>query len=594
MADIKKPEVDAVVVGMGWSGSIMAIELAQAGMTVVGLERGENRDTYPDFAYPRIADELTYVQRNRLMQSLARETVTIRRNAQEGALPLRQYGPFLFGDGVGGSGVHWNGFTYRATDADLKIRSHYEARYGKDFIPADMTIQDWPVTAAELEPFYDKFEYVLGTSGKGGNIQGQMVNGGNPFEAPRARDYALPPLPTAYPSMLFDKAARELGYHPYPTPASIASKSYTNPYGMQLGPCNFCGYCELFGCYMYSKASPQSCILPALAKMPNFELRDRSQVVKVNLDSTGKIATGVTYIDAQGRSVEQPAKIVALCAYQMHNVRLLLLSGIGQPYDPATGKGTVGKNYAYQKNSKIQIFFDKDVAINPFIGSGAGGVVYDDFNADNFDHGPPNFVGGAITFATVTGGRPIAQALTPPGTPKWGSGWKKSVKDHYLHSFAVSTQGSVMSYRDNYLDLDPTYKDAYGLPLLRMTFDWKDNEGRMTQFVSQKAAGVARAMSPAPKSVAVNAGKPGDRFDMGPYQSTHTTGGAIAGDRPDNSVVNKYLQSWDVHNVFVAGACSFPQNLGINPTNTIGAMTYYAAYAIREMYLKNPGPLVQA
>jgi gluconate 2-dehydrogenase alpha chain len=101
-------------------------------------------------------------------------------------------------------------------------------------------------------------------------------------------------------------------------------------------------------------------------------------------------------------------------------------------------------------------------------------------------------------------------------------------------------------------------------------------------------------MSPKPQSVAINAGKPGDHFDVGPYQSTHTTGGAIAGDRPDNSVVNKYLQSWDVPNVFVTGACSFPQNLGINPTGTIGAMTYYAAKAIRETYLKNPGPLVQA
>jgi gluconate 2-dehydrogenase alpha chain len=588
------PPVDAVVVGMGWTGSIMSIELAEAGLKVVGLERGEPRDTTPDFAYPRVADELTYAQRYKLMQSLSRETVTIRRNQHESALPLRQYRPFLFGDGVGGSGVHWNGFTYRAPRAELQLRSHYAARYGKSFIPRDMIIQDWPLTADELEPFYDRFEYVAGTSGQAGNIQGKLIGGGNPFEAPRARDYALPPLATAYPSQLFERAARELGYHPYPTPASIASRAYTNPYGMQMGPCNFCGYCELFGCYMYSKGSPQACILPALMRKPNFELRERAYVVKVNLDSTGRRATGVTYMDAQGRSVEQPAEIVALCAYQMHNVRLLLLSGIGTPYDPVSGRGTVGKNYAYQRNSKIQGFFSDDVMINPFVGSGAGGQVYDDFNADNFDHGPLGFVGGAITFATVTGGRPIAQALTPPGTPKWGSGWKKAVKDNYLHSFAIATQGSVMAYRGNYLDLDPTYQDAYGLPLLRMTFDWNDNEGHMTQFVSQKAADVMRAMKPTPHTVQINAGKPGDRFDMGPYQSTHTTGGAILGDRPDNSVVNKYLQSWDVPNVFVTGASMFPQNCGINPTDTLGAMTYFSAHAIRQTYLKQPGPLVQA
>ncbi|MCH3696615.1 GMC family oxidoreductase N-terminal domain-containing protein, partial [Campylobacter lari] len=83
---------------------------------------------------------------------------------------------------------------------------------------------------------------------------------------------------------------------------------------------------------------------------PNFELRTHSHVIKVNLDSTGKKAVGVTYIDAQGREIEQPADLVILSAYQMHNVRLLLLSGIGKPYDPKTNEGVVGKNYAYQMN----------------------------------------------------------------------------------------------------------------------------------------------------------------------------------------------------------------------------------------------------
>ncbi|MFP3534359.1 GMC family oxidoreductase N-terminal domain-containing protein, partial [Burkholderia sp. SIMBA_042] len=85
--------------------------------------------------------------------------------------------------------------------------------------------------------------------------------------------------------------------HPYPAPAANASGPYTNPYGVRLGPCNFCGFCENYGCYMYSKASPQTTILPVLLKKPNFELRTHSHVIKVNLDSTGKKAVGVTYID---------------------------------------------------------------------------------------------------------------------------------------------------------------------------------------------------------------------------------------------------------------------------------------------------------
>lgn len=590
MPQITKPEVDAVLVGMGWTGSIMGMELTEAGLTVVGLERGANRDTSPEFAYPAIADELAYIQRRKLMQNLAHETVTIRHAPNEDALPYRQLGAFLLGTGVGGSGVHWNGTTWRANAADLKIRSHYVQRYGAGFIPGDMTIQDWPYSLDELEPYFERLEAVMGTSGKAGNLRGRIVDGGNPFEAMRRRDYPCPPLADNYPATLFRNAAREAGFHPFPIPASNASVAYQNPYGMQLGPCNFCGYCEGFGCYMYAKASPQACILPALLAKPNFELRDRSHVTRVQLDSDGKRATGVTYLDAQGREVFQPARIVVLCAFQMHNVRLLLLSGIGTPYDPATGTGTVGRNFAYQKNSAVSLFFDKDVHIDPFIGAGSGGQAFDDFNADHFDHSAAGFVGGAYISAMITGGRPIGQTLLPEGTPKWGSAWKKALKDNYLHSFSIGTAGSVMSYRTNYLDLDPTYRDAYGLPLLRMTFDWHDNEMRMTRFVTGKAEQVARAMKP--KSMSIHAGKIGDHFDMRPYQTTHTTGGAVCGDRPDTSVVNKYLQSWDVHNVFVTGACAFPQNWAYNPTGMVGAQAYFSARAIREQYLKNPGPLL--
>jgi len=590
MTAIKKKPVDAVLVGFGWTGAIMAMELTEAGLNVLALERGPARDTNPDFAYPRIADELTYGIRYGLMQNLATETVTVRHTAQDQALPYRQLGSFLLGNGVGGAGAHWNGMHWRATASDLVLRSHYEQRYGKRFIPEDMTIQDWGITYDELEPFYDRFEYVCGVSGKGGNIGGQPSAGGNPFESPRQRDYPLPPLKDNLPAALFADAARSLGFKPFPSPSSNASQAYTNPYGMQLGACNFCGYCERFGCYMYSKASPQTTIIPALRKKANFELRTQAHVTRVNLDSSGKKATGVTYIDSIGREVEQPADLVILCAYQMHNVRLLLLSKIGRPYDPQTGQGTVGKNYAYQMNGGVSLFFDKNVYLNPFAGSGAGGQAVDEFNGDNFDHGPLGFIGGAYTAANITGGRPIQQAMLPPGTPSWGAQWKSALKENYLHSMTIGTEGSVMSYRDNFLDLDPTYRDAYGQPLLRMTFNWKSNDIKMSQYTTGRAAEIGRAMKP--KQLVINTKKIGDQYDVRPYQTTHTTGGAIMGERPDSSVVNKYLQSWDVPNVFVLGASAFPQNFSYNPTGTVGALAYWAAHAIRTRYLKNPGALL--
>src|SRR6195256_4485321 len=190
----KLKEVDVVLVGLGWTGGILAKELTEAGVKVVALERGGMRTTHEDFSVPKIRDELRYSSRHDLMQNTARDTLTIRNNPSQEALPMRRLGSFLPGEGVGGAGVHWNGVTWRWTDMELRIRSMYEERYGKSFIPADMTIQDWGITYDELEPYYDKFEYVAAVSGKAGNIRGVMQRGGNPFEAPRAREYPLPPL----------------------------------------------------------------------------------------------------------------------------------------------------------------------------------------------------------------------------------------------------------------------------------------------------------------------------------------------------------------------------------------------------------------
>src|SRR4051812_71636 len=211
----KLKEVDAVIVGLGWTGGILAKELTEAGMKVVALERGDVRSTDKDFAVPNVRDELRYVLRHELMQNAARDTLTIRNNPSQEPLPMRRLGSFLPGEGVGGSGTHWSGHTWRWTDMEFKVRSMYEERYGKSFIPADMTIQDWGITYDELEPYYDKFEYTAAVSGKAGNIKGQIQPGGNPFEAPRARDYALPPLTPILSGVMFAEAAKNNGYHPF-------------------------------------------------------------------------------------------------------------------------------------------------------------------------------------------------------------------------------------------------------------------------------------------------------------------------------------------------------------------------------------------
>jgi gluconate 2-dehydrogenase alpha chain len=294
-------------------------------------------------------------------------------------------------------------------------------------------------------------------------------------------------------------------------------------------------------------------------------------------------------VDAQGREFEQPAELVILCAYILHNVRLMLLSGIGAPYNGSTGEGVVGRNYAYQIVSGVDVFYD-DKTINPFVGAGALGIGIDDYNGDNFDHSGLGFIGGGYLACWNTNGRPIEYHPVPKGTPSWGSKWKRAVAKNYLRSVTISTHGAVMSHRTNYLDLDPTYHDVYGQPLMRMTFDYTDNEHKMSDYLTDRAADIAKAM----KGREINPKKRTGNYSIVPYQTTHNTGGAVMGADPKTSVVNRYLQSWDVSNLFVMGAGAFPQNPGYNPTGTIGALTYWTADAIKSQYLKNPGPLVQA
>jgi len=243
----KLTSVDILIVGFGWTGGILAKELASTGLKIVALERGAPRDTNPDFTVPGIHDELRFAQRHDMMQNVERETLTFRNTSAQAALPMRQLGSFLPGEGVGGAGVHWNGLTWRFHEWDHEARSQTVERFGAKVLPEGMQLQDWGITYAELEPYYDAFEKTAGISGKAGNLNGQKIEGGNPFEGPRKSEYPNPPLLQTHAGMLFHKAAGNLGYHPFPSPASNASQPYTNPDGVSFGQCHYCGFCERFG-----------------------------------------------------------------------------------------------------------------------------------------------------------------------------------------------------------------------------------------------------------------------------------------------------------------------------------------------------------
>jgi gluconate 2-dehydrogenase alpha chain len=169
----------------------------------------------------------------------------------------------------------------------------------------------------------------------------------------------------------------------------------------------------------------------------------------------------------------------------------------------------------------------------------------------------------------------------------WGSEWKKAAISYYDRTGAVAFSGEHLAYKANFMDLDPVYKDKLGDPLLRLTLDWRENERNMAEFAGRKGAEVARTMG----AKEINAFPGLGAYDATRYQSTHVQGGTIMGNSPGHSVVSPYLQHWQVHNLFVLGGSTFPQNASANPTATILAFVYRTADAIVDRYLKAPGLL---
>lgn len=586
----KRPKADVVVVGLGWSGSLMAEELTRAGLNVVAIDRGPWIDTSTHTPPAVDPDELRWGHRKELLAKPRDNTVTLRNRADQTAAPLRDYGLLELGAGVGGAGFHWAGMAWRFSPWDFQVRSQTIARYGRARADdGDMQLQDWGVTYDDLEPFYDRWERIAGISGQAGNLQGEIIPGGNPFEGPRSREYPTPKLKTLRMMELFNDATTRMGLHPFTIPCANISQPFVNPLGVTMGACTYCGFCLAYGCGNFSKSSPQACVFPALMRRPNFEVVTRACVTRVNKAADGKTVTGVTYIDHDGKEVEQPADIVCLTAFQVDNVRLLLNSKIGKTYDPATGTGTIGRNFNFQTVSGVDLWFE-DETINPFIGTGGLGSQIDDYNGDNFDHAKLDFIGGAGILTLARDGAPIAKANNlPPGSPRWGKGFKQAYSKYYQNYGVIFNQGCSMPIKRGTLDLDPNYRDKFGVPLLRMTYDYAQSDRNMAKFTMDRSVEIAREMGAAHISAFNFADKP---YTLGIGGSDHVVGGAVMGDDPATSAVNQYLQSWDAHNLFVVGASAFPTNGGYNPTGTLSALAIRTAQAIHQTYVRKPGSLV--
>src|SRR5699024_4628919 len=480
----KLDKVDVVVVGTGWAGGVVSAEMAKAGKKVVTLERGENANRED---YIGVKDELRFDNRFEIMQNLKGDTVTSRNELDETALPVRTMKDFQLGVDVGGASVHWAGSTYRYWPYDFEIRSMTEERYGKDKIPEEMSIQDWGITYDELEPYYEKWEKTAGIGGEQ-----------DPLAPERKMEWPNPPMEETPPLKLFKDAAKELGLHPFQMASGNMSANYENPDGEKLNKCMYCSFCTRAGCDFSAKSDPLATVIPTALKHDNFELRTSSLARRVIYDKDSKKAEGILYTDlVTGEEYEQPADVVVLAAFAISNNRLLMLSDIGEQYDPETRKGVIGRNFNGQYNSAFvgaRGFFD-DKKFNLYMGAGALGACLNDYQADNFDHSDLDFIGGGCIELRQYGFGAIASGQNvKDDTPSWGKEFKEESLKYAYSMLHVWYSATALSYYHNYTDLDPTYKDEIGDPLLRVTYKFGDNERNIAKFGVEKCHEILEEM----------------------------------------------------------------------------------------------------
>ena len=556
MAINRKP-VDVAVIGLGAAGGVAVLPLARAGLTVVGIEAGGWMDPHrfkPDEIYNNVRRLVTSVPKAQ------REIPTIRSSP---AVSARQAQAHPMMNAIGGTSIHYWAQSWRLKPWDFQTRSETIKRYGASALPAGSTVEDWPLTYDELEPFYDTVEYEIGVSGKAGNIQGRLDPAGNVFEGPRRREFPMPPLRGTEFSEHMADAARKLGWKPFRAPAAINSQAFKGRPG-----CAYHGFCGTGGCHISAKNSTAVTTIPAAQKTKNFTITDYAQVTRIVSGADGRV-TGVSYIRDK-KEYFQPAKVVLLASYTYENSRLLLLSkSKAYPSGLGNSHGQVGKHYFghWGTGGGAAALFPFD--INVWYGLPAQGTTIDEWADDNFDHAGLGFIGGT-SLHVHTELHPIDASAMPTfgRAPGWGAAWKSFVHQNAARVTSAYLQTSTFPYEATYLDLDTEVRDPLGDFVCRVTTSPKDNETRAVLHAQKKmeewfrAAGAIEVFMPPPQA---------------PGLSTHAFGGTRMGDNPETNVADRWGFSHEAPNLGILGASLMGTSGARNPTLTIQALAWRTA-----------------
>ena len=556
MAPINLRKTDVVVIGLGAAGGLAVLPMARAGLKIVGLEAGgwfQPQDHQPD----EIRNNIRHWPH--AVQKANQEIPTARAGRNGPALPRPAYHPMM--NGVGGTSLHYWGQSWRLTEWDFKIRSESIRRYGPSAIPDGSTVEDWPLTYQDLEPYYEKVEYSIGVAGKAGNIRGKLDAEGNIFESPRQREYPMPPLRHAGFADHMAEAAKRLGWHSYCPPAAINSV----PYGDRAA-CLYHGFCGSGGCPFNAKNSTAVTTIPQAVATGNLDIVPYAHVIAIDSDDHGRV-TGARYLK-DNKEYFQPASVVLLASYTYENTRLLLLSkSKAYPRGLANNHGQVGMHYMSHTRSGVMGLFPFD--LNRWYGTPAQGTSVDDWSDDNFDHAGLGFIGGGNLLVPMEA-KPIEAANMPTfgKVPRWGSSWKAFVKENAKRWSPVWSQISTLPFEDHFLDLDPEVKDPLGYPVCRLTVGLEESEKRAILFMQEKAERWLREAG----AIAVS------KLPLGPIGiSTHAYGGTRMGDNPETNVVNRWGFSHDAPNLGILGASVMGTSGSRNPTLTVQALAWRSA-----------------
>ena len=534
--------VNAVVVGAGAGGGIVAKELAQAGLSVVLLERGKWFTAFGD-RKDDLRNQRTCVLGNSFGPDEERNPRVAVDSSGHAQLVRSNHWAYSNNAAcVGGGTLSYGAMAWRFLEKDFRLRSAYGAVEGS-------TLEDWPITYSDLEPYYEKAEWEIGVSGD---------DSSNIFRAPRRRALPMPPLPPNREHRILQPAAQRLGLHPFYIPMLRNSVPYNG-----RGACMSCRWCVGFACEVDAKCGTQNTVIPTALKSGNCELRTECFVREVLTNDRGQVA-GVEYFDANGKLQKQASDLVVVSSGATESARLLLNSksrlfpnGLGNRYD------WVGRNLQGHAYTGAIGLFEQETYDD--LGPGASIAICD------YNHGNPGFVGGGMLanefirlpyqFASHGG----------EGIPRWGAAHKDFMRRYYRRSISVMGPVQEMPVFDARVQVDPKVKDAWGIPVVRLSGHRHENDVLGTRFLSAKAEAWLK------EAGALSTIRFGSVSHDSLSGGQHQAGTCRMGNDPQTSVVDKYCRVHDVDNLYVIDGSVHVTNGGFNPVLTIMAIAYYAS-----------------